>query len=102
MGNRLCRSNSDGLENKRIMATITQRKHRDDRFKVSLRLSGHAHFGLTFTNYRAAVKWLEEHENKYYKDPQEYINWKDSLFFMMRNRNVSVWNDIVRPKMRIK
>lgn len=84
------------------MATITNRKYRDDRFKVALRLSGHPHFSLTFTSYQAAVKWLEEHEQKYYKHPCEYSKWKLNLFLLMRRDNVSVWNEIVRPKMRIR
>ena len=61
------------------MAGIYKRKNPSGtyRYRVQLRRKGFQSFYYSFSTAKEAIKWVEDHEEKYYIDPVKYHIWAE-------------------------
>lgn len=85
------------------MASIFLRKdvHNTESYRMIFKRKGFKYFSLTFDDREAACKFAQEHEAKYFEDPNHYDNWRADLFAMMQRKNLETYDHIRRPVMTI-
>ncbi len=67
-------------------------------WRVYLRRKGIPSFSLIFSTREDAVKWCQNHEEKYYKDPDYYARWKQKLYREMRIKDIDEYEGLILPK----
>ncbi|CAB4121597.1 hypothetical protein UFOVP1357_45 [uncultured Caudovirales phage] len=56
-------------------------------YRVKINRIGIPVFSITFDTEDEAINWVLEHEPKYVKDPQKYIDWITCKRLTRRNNN---------------
>jgi len=82
------------------MATIFERKYNSGTIivRVMLRKKGSPPFCLSFQDWDAACDWLENNEEKFYKDPAKYFLWREKENEKMRRNRLKVYQGMIRRK----
>ncbi len=81
-----------------MSVSIQERTHvNSTTVRVVFRKKGYPVFNLTFDSWTAACNWVEKNKEKYYENPQKFIEWKEDLSGIMQQKRLKVYEHIVRP-----
>lgn len=57
-------------------------------------------FSLSFDDWSSACKWVEDNEEKYYADPEVYIDWKHKTNQEMRRDHKKTYLHMIASKVK--
>lgn len=84
------------------MAGIDERSYPSGHisYRVRLRKKGIKTFNITFDDLSAACEWIENHEEKFYENPEKYFEWRNLSEIEMLKLGIKAKDNILKPKKR--
>ena len=70
-------------------------------FRVRYRSKNIPMFSITFDDYDAACRFIEEKEGEFTQNPEKFFIWRATLRTEMRRKGIKVENNIIAPRLHI-